>query len=137
MRSIRTFAYAAILGLSMFTIQPTLAAAEDAAGRFTLSHEVHWQNCVLRAGDYTFSVKSVGPSDFLMLRGINGGTSAMLLISNEDIETAKPDEVSRLVLVSRDGQSFVSSMELPAFDMTLHFAVPAEKSAKAEERAAK
>lgn len=137
MRTIRTFAYAAVLGLSMFTIQPSLAAAEDAAGRFTLSREVHWQNCVLRPGDYTFSVKSIGPSDFLVLRGINGGTSAMLLIGNEDIESATPDEVSRLVLVSRDGQSFVSSMELPAFDMTLHFAVPAERSAKPEERASK
>jgi hypothetical protein len=38
MRSICRFAYAAALGLSMFTIQPTLVAAEDAHGSFTRAH---------------------------------------------------------------------------------------------------
>lgn len=128
MRSIRKFAYAAVLGLSIFTIQPTLAAAKDARGSFSLSHEVHWQKCVLRPGDYTFSIKTMGSYEFLMLRGLNGGTSAMLLVNN--VESPKPDEVSRLVLVSRDGQSFVSAMELPEYDMTLRFAVPTESASK-------
>jgi hypothetical protein len=47
MRLICKFAYAAVLGMSMFSLQPTLAAAEDARGSFTLTHEVHWQKCVL------------------------------------------------------------------------------------------
>jgi hypothetical protein len=128
MRSIRKFAYAAVLGLSMLTLQPTLAAAEDAHGSFTLPHEVHWQKCVLRPGDYTFSIKLMGSSEFLMLRGLNGGTDAMLLVN--DVESPKPNEVSRLVLVSRDGQSFVSAMELPDFDMILRFAVPPESASK-------
>jgi hypothetical protein len=128
MRSIRTFAYAAVLGLSMFTLQPTLAAAEDAHGSFTLSHEVHWKNCVLRPGDYAFSVRTSGPT-LLMLRGLHGtGTDAILLVT--DVGSPKPDEVSRIVLVSRDGQSFVSSMELPEYDMTLSFAVPPESASK-------
>ena len=67
MRSIRTFAYAAALALSMFTIQPTLAAAEDAHGSFTLSSEVHWQNSVLPAGNYTFFIKSNGATEFLII----------------------------------------------------------------------
>jgi hypothetical protein len=29
-----------------------------------------------------------------------------------------------LTLVSRNGQSFVSTMALPEYDMTLHFTVP-------------
>ena len=95
MRTIRKFAYAAVLILTMFSLQPTLAAAEDARGVFTLSHEVHWQKCVLRPGDYAFSIKT-----------------------------------SKLVLVSRKGQSFVSAMQLPAYEMTLNFAVPPEKSSK-------
>ena len=129
MRSIRKFAYAAVLGFSMFTIQPTLAAAEDAHGSFTLSHEVHWQNSVLPAGDYTFSIKTVGSSEFLLLRGINGtGTDAMLLVN--DVESPKRNVVSQLILVSRDGQSFVSSMELPEHDMTLRFVVPSESASK-------
>jgi hypothetical protein len=130
MRSICKFAYAAVLGMSMFTLQPTLAAAEDAHGSFTLTHEVHWQKCVLSPGDYTFSIKSEGPSEFLMLRGINGtGTNAMMLVN--DVESPKPDEVSAmLTLVSRNGQSFVSTMALPEYDMTLHFTVPRESESR-------
>jgi len=110
----------------MFTLQPTLAAAEDAHGSFTLTHEVHWQKCVLGPGEYTFSLTSGGASELLMVRGVNGtGTSAMMTVN--DVEPPKPDEVSSmLTLVSRNGQSFVSTMALPEYDMTLHFAVPRE-----------
>ena len=125
--STRTFAYAALLGLSMFTIQPTLASAEDAHGKFTLSHEVHWQNVVLRPGEYTFSVKSVGPSEFLVVQGVGTGTDAMMMVN--DVDSIKSD-ASKLVLVSRDGHSFVSTMALPEYDMTLHFAVPSESASK-------
>jgi hypothetical protein len=130
MRLICKFAYAAVLGISMFTLQPTLAAAEDAHGSFTLTHEVHWQQCVLSPGDYSFSIKSEGPSELLMLRGINGtGTNAMMLVN--DVESPKPDEVSAmLTLVSRNGQSFVSTMALPEYDMTLHFTVPRESESR-------
>ena len=72
MRSFRQFAYAAVLGLSIFAVQPTLAAAEDARGSFTLSHEVHWQKVVLRPGNYTFTVRSYGPSIFLCYGGRTG-----------------------------------------------------------------
>lgn len=130
MRLICKFAYAAVLGISMFTLQPTLAAAEDAHGSFTLTHEVHWQQCVLSPGDYSFSIKSEGPSELLMLRGTNGtGTNAMMLVN--DVESPKPDEVSAmLTLVSRNGQSFVSTMALPEYDMTLHFTVPRESESR-------
>jgi hypothetical protein len=130
MRLICKFAYGAVLGISMFTLQPTLAAAEDAHGSFTLTHEVHWQKCVLGPGDYTFSIRSEGPSEFLMLRGIDGtGTNAMMLVN--DVESPKPDEVSAmLTLVSRNGQSFVSTMALPEYDMTLHFTVPRESESR-------
>ncbi len=130
MRSIRKFAYAAVLGLSMFTLQPTLAAAEEAHGSFTLTHEVHWQKCVLSPGEYMFSIKTNGPSELLTLRGINGtGTNAIMMVN--DVESSKPDEVSSmLTLVSRNGQSFVSTMALPEYDMTLHFAVPRESASR-------
>ena len=128
MRSIRKFAYAAVLSLSMFTLHPTLAAAEDAQGSFTLSHEVRWGNQVLRPGDYTFSVKATATGALVALRGLNGGTDATLLVI--DVEHPKQNESSRLVLVSRGGQSFVSVMELPGFDMSLRFAVPRDSTAK-------
>lgn len=129
MRSIRKFAYAAVLALSVFTIQPTLAAAEDARGVFTLTHEVHWQNCVFGPGDYSFSIKGDEPRAILMLRELNGNaTSAMLLVP--DVESSKSDQSSSLVLVSRDGESFVSSMNLPEYNMDLRFLVPTEKALK-------
>ena len=129
MRSIRKFAYASILTLSIFAAQPTPAAAEDARGTFTLSHEVHCQNWVLRPGDYRFSVKTIGASEYLLLRPLNGSRTEAMLLVNE-VESPLPNEVSRLVLVSRDGQSFASSMELPAYDMSLHFTVPRESLSK-------
>jgi hypothetical protein len=129
MRSIRKFAYAAVLSLSIFAVQPTLAAAEDTSGTFTLSHEVHWQKCVLGPGDYTFSVKTVGLAQFLMLRELNGTRmEAILLVNN--VETPKPGEVSKLVLVPRNGQIFVQTMDLPEQDMTLRFAVPPERASR-------
>lgn len=129
MRSIRKFAYAVVLGLSMFTLLPSLAGAEEARGVFTLTHEVHWQNCVLRPGEYSFSLLTDVPPTLLTLRALSGtATTAMLLVS--DIESPKPDAASELVLVSRDGQSFVSSLDLPEFDMTLHFTVPPEGASK-------
>ena len=129
MRSICKFAYAAVLGLSMFTLQPTLASAEEAHGSFTLTHEVHWQKCVLSPGEYMFSIKTDGPS-LLVLRGINGtGTNAIMLVN--DVESSKPDEVgSMLTLVSRNGESFVSTMALPEYHMTLHFTTPRESESR-------
>jgi hypothetical protein len=129
MRPIRKFAYAAVLSLTMFSLQPTLVAAEDARGVFTLSQEVHWQRCVLRPGDYAFSVETNGPAALLMLRGLHGtGTNAMLLVT--DVESTNSNESGKLVLVSRKGQSFVSAMQLPEYEMTLNFAVPPEKPSR-------
>jgi len=129
MRSIRKFAYAAVLIASLFTIQPTLASAEDAHGVFTLTHEVHWQNRVLRPGDYAFTLSNSGRPTFLTLRGLNGtGTDAVVMVM--DYEPSSPDDSTRLVLVSRDGESFVSAMDLPDFDMSLRFDVPRDKAPK-------
>ncbi len=126
MRSIRTFTYAASLLLSLLTVQPSLAAAEHAAGHFTLTHEVQWQKQALPAGEYAFSLEPKGPAEFLILRGLDGAhVSAMMLVS--DVQTSKPTGLSRLVLVSQDGHSFVRAMELPEFGMVLHFPVPAER----------
>jgi hypothetical protein len=129
MRSIRKFAYAAALAVTIFCVEPTLVAAEDARGVFTLTHEVHWQKYVLRPGNYAFSIRTNGPQPLLLVRGRNGtGAEAMLTVM--DIESSTTTEVSKLVLVSRDGQSFVSAMDLLEYDMSLRFAVPSASPAK-------
>ena len=125
MTSIRKFVYATVLTLSALNFAPSPASAQDATGTFTLSHEVHWQNAIVPAGTYRFTIASNGPSDMLTLRKLNGsGAGFVILVTNA--EDAKTSDVSRLVLVSRPAGSFVSALQLPQFGMTLHFAVPEE-----------
>ena len=125
MNSIRKFVYAGVLVLSALNIAPSLASAQDAAGTFTLTHEVRWQNAVVPAGKYQFTIGASGPSDMLTLRKVDGsGAGFMLLVL--DTESSQLSGDSRLILVSRPNGSFVSTMQLPEFGMTLHFAVPSE-----------
>lgn len=134
MNTIRRFAYAAALTLSSaLNFAPTLASAQDARGTFKLAHDVHWQNNLVPAGEYAFSVESKGPSELLLLRKISGTSAGFLMFIN-DAEPAKPSDISKLLLVSRPGGSFVSAMELPDVGITLHFIVPPEarEMAKAE-----
>ena len=129
MRSFRKLLYAASLGMTFFAVQPTSAAAEEAHGSFTLAHEVHWQKVVLRPGKYTFDIRSFGPSDILTVRSVDKAKpDAVMLVDTVDVPKAA--EASRLVLVSRSGQSFVSAMDLPAHEIALRFAVPSERSPK-------
>jgi hypothetical protein len=125
MKSICRFAYAAALTLSALNFAPSLASAQDAAGTFTLTHEVHWQNVLVPAGKYHFTVGARGPSELLTLSKMSGsGAGFMLLVTNT--EACQPSGLSRLVVLSRPGGSFVSTMQLPEFGVTLHFAVPSE-----------
>ena len=125
MKSIRRFVYAAVLVLSALNFAPSVASAQDAVGTFTLTHEVRWQNAIVPAGKYRFTMGANGPSELLTLTKITG-TGAGFLLMVTDTEASKPSDLSRLVVVSRPSGSFVSTMQLPDFGMTLHFAVPAE-----------
>jgi hypothetical protein len=125
MTSIRRFAYAAALTLSALSFAPSLASAQEAHGRFTLAHEVHWQNALVPAGEYEFSFKLSGPSELLFVRRFTGSGPGFMMLVNDTGE-AKPSDLNQLVLVSREGKSFVSAMDLPEAGVTLHFVVPSE-----------
>src|SRR5271170_7409402 len=125
MNSIRRFVYTAALVLSALNFTPSLASAQDAAGTFTLAHEVRWQNAVVPAGKYRFTVGASGPSELLTLRKVNGSDAGFILLV-ADTENSQPSDVSQIVVVSRPTGSFVSAMQLPEFGLTLHFAVPPE-----------
>ncbi|MGD0567527.1 MAG: hypothetical protein ABSA78_03905 [Candidatus Sulfotelmatobacter sp.] len=131
MKSIRNFAYAAVLTLSALSFAPSLASAQTAAGAFTLTHEVHWQNTVVPAGKYHFSIGANGPEATLTLRKVSGTAAGYMLLVT-DIDISQPSDHSRLVVVSRPSGSFVSTMQLPEFGVTLHFAVPEETPAMAQ-----
>jgi hypothetical protein len=125
MNSIRRFAYAAVLVLSALNFTPSLASAQDAAGTFTLTHEVRWQNALVPAGKYRFTLAASGPGEMLTLRKVNGSAAGFMLLVT-DTENSPFSDDSRLVIVSRTSGSFVSSMQLPEFGLTLHFNVPSE-----------
>jgi hypothetical protein len=125
MNPIRKFAYAVVLTFSALNFAPSLASAQDAGGSFTLSHEVHWQKAVVPAGKYRFTIEPDGPAELLTLRKV-GGNGASFLILVTYVEESERTDLSRLVMVSRSGGSFVKQMQLPQFGVTLHFAVPEE-----------
>jgi hypothetical protein len=122
MKSIRNFAYAALLTLSALNFAPT-ASAQDEGGSFKLSHDVYWQNAVVPAGDYRFSLQPEGPSVMLRLSKISGTPASFMLLAT-DTDTVATSEPSRLVIDSKAGARYVSMMELPQFEIKLHFAAP-------------
>jgi hypothetical protein len=123
MKSIRNYVYAAALTLSALNFAPSLASAQDDGGRFTLPHEVLWQNTPIPAGDYRFTLQPVGPLEMLKLSKISGTPASFMLMVN-DTEATNGSETARLVIRSRPGNSYVSSMTLPQYEVTLHFATP-------------
>ena len=125
MNTIRRYIYVVTLALSALNFAPSTASAQDAAGTFTLAHEVHWQNAMVPSGSYRFTIESSGPSEMLTLRNLGkSGATFMLLVT--DAEESKPSDLSQLVVVSRSSGSYVRAMQLPEFGVTLHFAVPSE-----------
>jgi hypothetical protein len=69
MKSVRNFAHATLLSLTMLTIALSPASAEGVfRGTFTLPHEVRWQNAIVPAGDYEFSFGPSEISGILVLR---------------------------------------------------------------------
>ena len=105
MNSIRRVVYAAVLVLSALNFTPSLASAQDAAGTFTLTHEVRWQNAVVPAGKYRFTVAASGPAEMLTLRKVDGSAAGFMLLVT-DSEDSQPSDDSRLVVVSRPDWKF-------------------------------
>jgi hypothetical protein len=128
MKMFRKFASTAVLTLGALSLTPSLASAESANGKFTLTHEVQWQNAVVPAGTYRFSLESRGPSELLTLRSLDGKGSFMFLVN--EVGLSRTSGIDQLVLVSRAGKSFVRTLELPKFETVLHFAVPTENADK-------
>lgn len=130
MTSIRKFAYAALLAFTTLNVAPSLASAQEAArGKFTLAHDVYWGNAKVPAGDYEFSYNPDANARMLSLNKLSGDRTGYLLIvaSTED---AKASDLSRLILETKFGGSYVRAMQLPESGMTLHFNVPSRTAEK-------
>lgn len=140
MTSFRSLACAALLAFTALNLTPTLASAQEPVhGKFTLTHDVLWQNAKIPAGDYQFSFAPDTPSRMLRLSKINGNRAAYWLMVPAADE-AKGSGSNRLTLETTPGGSYVSAMHLPEFSMTLYFSVPSHPTerqiAKAETTAA-
>lgn len=130
MTSIRKFAYATLLVISTVSFVPTLASAQEPArGRFTLTHDVRWGNAKVPAGDYAFSFDPMNISSTLMLTKVSG-TQASFIVLVAVTDQTRPTDVSRLKLETKSDGTYVSSMELPEFGMTLHFNPPPHSAEK-------
>ncbi len=92
MKSIRNYAYAAILAVTALNFAPTLASAQEPAhGKFTLTHEVYWGTAKLPAGDYEFSFDPDSGSRMLTLSKVSGVRAGYMLLVPETGD-AKPAE---------------------------------------------
>jgi hypothetical protein len=129
MKSFRNLATFAVIALGSLTLAPSAAFAQSGQGSFTLPHEVRWQDAVVPAGDYRFSLEPRGSSALLTLRNVSGGHESFLILVNS-VGSAQFSDGNRLVMVSRAGKSFVHTLALPEFETVLHFAVPSESAEK-------
>jgi len=126
MSSIRKFTYATLLALTTLSFMPSLASAQEKArGNFTLSHDVHWADALVPAGDYQFRVEVEGATSMLVLRKVSGAQAGFLLRVNDADEIGAAG-ANRLELSTLHQGSYVTAMQLPQFGMTLRFRVPSE-----------
>jgi len=129
MTSIRRFAYATLLAFTTLSFAPSLVSAQEARGKFTLTHDVHFGSVKVSAGEYEFSFDPDTPSRVLRLSKLNGVRAGYLLMV-PSTEEAKSSDLSRLLLKTTPDGSYVSAMELPDLGMTLRFTVPSHSSEK-------
>jgi hypothetical protein len=129
MTSIRKFAYATLLALTTLSFAPSLASAQEARGKFTLTHDVHFGTTKVPAGEYAFSFDPDAPSRMLRLTKLDGARAGYLLLVASTGDT-KSTDLSRLLLqVTPDG-SYATAMQLPELGITLEFIVPPHATEK-------
>src|ERR1051326_7699909 len=123
--TIRKFVYAALLAVTSLSFASSPASAqENARGRFTLTHDVRWQNATVPAGEYRFSLDSDGPSSMLVLTKLSGARTGFMFMVHDSDEIKTSSNLNRIVLESTAEGSYVSAMQLPEFGVTLNFAAP-------------
>jgi hypothetical protein len=129
MSSIRKYVYGTLLALSTFNVAPTLASAQETArGRFTLPHDVHWENAVVPAGQYQFSLES-DTIGVLRLDKVSGARAGFMFLVR-DQEPSNPADLSRIMVDNTPSGSYVTAMQLPDFGITLNFTAPVSTTEK-------
>src|ERR1700740_31562 len=116
----RLFAIAAIGILGACVSAIPAAAQNKIQGRFTLSHEIRWQNANLPAGDYTFVMESSSRTSPMVVTGPNGSVFQLPSV----ISQTKAGNRSALILERRGGMYVVSEMDLAQVGLKIQYRVP-------------
>jgi hypothetical protein len=103
----------------------TSALAEEASGKFTLTHEVHWGLVVLAPGDYTYKLEHHS-SEMLLVRSVNGKPGFMMMANS--VSSMPPGEPDCLKLQKKGDTWFVSSISLSGLEEELHFSTELPRS---------
>ncbi len=125
MKMIRNFAWlrAAVLMAVALTLSASHAAAASLLqGRFKLPTEAHWGLTVLPAGEYSFTVESVGSFPMVAVRAIDGKCAGMFLA--QSISKAKDFGEPVLTLTREGGEMFVSSLAIGEMEVVLEYRIP-------------
>jgi len=134
MTTIRKFVYTTLLAVAAMNFAPATASAEaPAQGKFKLTHQVHWANAVIPAGEYSFSYDPYGTTQVLTLAKLSGARAGFMLLVPTAEPSTRSDSNELVVETTADG-SYVTALELADCGMTLHFtgpAHPAKQLAKA------
>lgn len=130
----RKYFYIALLALSTLNFAPATAAQTSMRGKFTLPHAVHWENAIVPAGDYQFSLDS-DTIEVLRLDELNGAHAGFTFVVREEA-AAERKEVSRIMLETTSEGSYVTALQLPAYGKMLNFNVPASVTKKLAAKAA-
>lgn len=131
MNSIRRLSYAALLAISALSAAPTLASAQGSArGQFAISHEVHWANALVPAGEYQFAYNP-GTTGLLILTKLDRPHTGFMFLVH-DVDEYQLMGINQLVMKQTNHGSYVQDMQLPRLGMVLHFPVPTEPAQVAE-----
>ena len=89
-------------------------------GSFTLAQDVRWQNAVMPAGDYTFTVGSTSRSKPILVTGPDGTVFQLPLVT----ERTKIGEQSKMILEWRGDNLCVRELDLAQVGLNILYHVP-------------
>lgn len=118
---LRVLALVALAG----ALAPRVATAQQGeCGKFTLPTEVHWGAAVLPAGVYSFSVDPHNPSTQMNVYRESDPRGGYMFIVQAQETIPFSSQQDRLVLEQKDGESYVTALELGSAGVVLHFSAP-------------
>jgi hypothetical protein len=119
------FVKAAFAAVTFASLLSGSARAEDAAGKFVLTHPVRWGAAVLAPGEYTYRLEHKA-QELLVIRAASGAPGFIVLCTS--VSSTTPGTPNSLKLQRMGDEWFVSSMSLSELEEELHFQPPAART---------